>query len=108
MSDAVATATGLVGKDGYERGVVALIDDARRDGRRIRLLFELGPDFRRCGAMDVLGSAFHERRDPARGGTVPHQFPEHVAQGLAGLVAGFERDLQPGERERALHGGPPL
>ncbi|MDG6107319.1 STAS/SEC14 domain-containing protein [Dactylosporangium aurantiacum] len=43
--DAV-TATGMVGKDEYERVVVALIDDARRDGRRIRLLFELGPEFR--------------------------------------------------------------
>ncbi|MET7423697.1 STAS/SEC14 domain-containing protein [Dactylosporangium sp. NPDC005555] len=39
-------ATGLVRKDDYERSVVTLVDSARRDGRRIRLLFELGSDFR--------------------------------------------------------------
>lgn len=38
-------ATGYVTKDDYENVVEPLIDRARRDGRRIRLLYELGPDF---------------------------------------------------------------
>ena len=53
-------------------------------------------------------SAFDERRDPTRGGAVLQQFAEHVAQCVAGLVAGFEADLQARERQRALRGGVPL
>lgn len=39
-------ATGHVSKDDYERVVEPLVDDARREGRHIRLLFEFGPEFR--------------------------------------------------------------
>ncbi|MGW2744124.1 STAS/SEC14 domain-containing protein [Streptomyces sp. NPDC001450] len=39
-------AIGTVSKDDYEAVIEPIIDDARREGRRIRLLWECGPDFR--------------------------------------------------------------
>ncbi|WP_237323462.1 STAS/SEC14 domain-containing protein [Streptomyces sp. MOE7] len=39
-------ATGTVSKHDYETVVEPLIDAARREGRRIKLLYEIGPDFR--------------------------------------------------------------
>jgi hypothetical protein len=38
-------AVGKVTKEDYERVVEPLLDDARRDGRRIRFLYEMGPEF---------------------------------------------------------------
>ncbi|NJP78870.1 STAS/SEC14 domain-containing protein [Streptomyces sp. AA8] len=38
-------AVGTVSKDDYQKVVEPLIDDARRSGRRIRFLCEIGPDF---------------------------------------------------------------
>ncbi len=35
----------MVSKDDYERVFVPILEDARRDGRRLRLLYELGPAF---------------------------------------------------------------
>lgn len=43
--DAVS-AVGTVSKTDYETVVEPLIDEARREGRRIRLLYEFGPEFR--------------------------------------------------------------
>ncbi|MFD9098489.1 STAS/SEC14 domain-containing protein [Streptomyces collinus] len=42
----VVKASGTVTKDDYETVIEPLIDAARREGRRIRLLWEAGPDFR--------------------------------------------------------------
>ncbi|WP_084768954.1 STAS/SEC14 domain-containing protein [Streptomyces sp. MOE7] len=39
-------ATGTVSKHDYETVVEPLIDAARKEGRRIKLLYEIGPDFR--------------------------------------------------------------
>ncbi|WP_460105315.1 SpoIIAA family protein [Streptomyces sp. YKOK-J1] len=39
-------AIGTVTKDDYEAVVQPLLDEARREGRRIRLLWECGPEFR--------------------------------------------------------------
>ncbi|MFH8773664.1 STAS/SEC14 domain-containing protein [Streptomyces sp. NPDC017958] len=39
-------AIGTVSKDDYQAVIEPLIDDARREGRRIRLLWECGPEFR--------------------------------------------------------------
>jgi hypothetical protein len=39
-------ANGQVSKDDFERVVAPMIDDARREHRRIRLLYEFGPRFR--------------------------------------------------------------
>ncbi|WP_220213770.1 STAS/SEC14 domain-containing protein [Streptomyces shenzhenensis] len=39
-------ASGTVSKDDYKAVIEPLIDDARREGRRIRLLWECGPEFR--------------------------------------------------------------
>lgn len=39
-------AIGTVTKEDYERVVEPLIDEARREGRRIRILSEIGPEFR--------------------------------------------------------------
>ncbi|WP_424887060.1 STAS/SEC14 domain-containing protein [Streptomyces sp. XH2] len=39
-------AVGTVSKDDYQKVVEPLIDDARRNGRRIRILCEIGPDFK--------------------------------------------------------------
>lgn len=41
----VVKAVGTVSKDDYRQVVEPLIDDARRSGRRIRILCELGPEF---------------------------------------------------------------
>ena len=38
-------AAGKVSKEDYERVLEPLLDDARREGRRIRLLYQLGPEF---------------------------------------------------------------
>jgi hypothetical protein len=38
-------AVGTVTKEDYESVVEPLLDDARRDGRRIRFLYEMGPEF---------------------------------------------------------------
>lgn len=38
-------AVGKVSKEDYERVFEPLLDDARREGRRIRLLYQLGPEF---------------------------------------------------------------
>jgi len=38
-------AVGKVSKEDYERVFEPLIDEARREGRRIRLLYQLGPEF---------------------------------------------------------------
>ncbi|MFG2859225.1 STAS/SEC14 domain-containing protein [Streptomyces sioyaensis] len=42
----VVQASGTVSKNDYERVIEPLVDDARSEGRRIRLLFEMGPEFR--------------------------------------------------------------
>ncbi|MEE1767460.1 STAS/SEC14 domain-containing protein [Streptomyces sp. JV185] len=39
-------AIGTVSKDDYQAVIEPLVDDARREGRRIRLLYEFGPEFR--------------------------------------------------------------
>lgn len=39
-------AIGMVSKDDYQAVIEPLVDDARREGRRIRLLWECGPEFR--------------------------------------------------------------
>ncbi|ASN22833.1 STAS/SEC14 domain-containing protein [Streptomyces pluripotens] len=39
-------AIGTVSKDDYETVIEPLVDDARRTGRRIRFLYEFGPEFR--------------------------------------------------------------
>ncbi|MEV5480070.1 MULTISPECIES: STAS/SEC14 domain-containing protein [Streptomyces] len=39
-------AVGTVSKSDYETVIEPLIDAARREGRRIRILYEVGPDFR--------------------------------------------------------------
>ncbi|GAA3030804.1 hypothetical protein GCM10020000_04500 [Streptomyces olivoverticillatus] len=38
-------AVGTVSKDDYQKVVEPLIDDARREGRRLRILCEIGPEF---------------------------------------------------------------
>jgi hypothetical protein len=38
-------ATGTVSREDYERVVIPLVEEARREGRRIRLLFHFGPEF---------------------------------------------------------------
>jgi hypothetical protein len=38
-------AVGRVSKEDYERVLAPLIDAARRDGRRLRLLYQVGPEF---------------------------------------------------------------
>ena len=38
-------AVGRVSKEDYERVFEPLLDDARREGRRLRLLYQLGPEF---------------------------------------------------------------
>lgn len=38
-------AVGRVSKGDYEQWVVPLLEDARREGRHLRLLYQLGPDF---------------------------------------------------------------
>ena len=42
--DALA-AVGTLTKDDYVQSIEPLFDDARRDGRRIRLLIEIGPEY---------------------------------------------------------------
>jgi hypothetical protein len=42
--DALA-ATGTLTKEDYERSIEPLFDDARRSGRRIKLLIEIGPEY---------------------------------------------------------------
>ncbi|MBO0655817.1 STAS/SEC14 domain-containing protein [Streptomyces triculaminicus] len=39
-------AVGTVSRDDYQKVVEPLIEDARREGRRIRMLCEMGPDFK--------------------------------------------------------------
>jgi len=39
------SATGKVSRDDYEQVLVPILEDARRDGRRLRLLYQLGPTF---------------------------------------------------------------
>ncbi|GAA2716382.1 MULTISPECIES: STAS/SEC14 domain-containing protein [Streptomyces] len=41
----VGTAIGTVSKDDYQQVVEPLLDDARRNGRRLRILCEIGPQF---------------------------------------------------------------
>ena len=43
--DAV-NAVGAVSKKDYETVIEPLIDEARREGRRLRFLYEFGPEFR--------------------------------------------------------------
>ena len=38
-------AIGKISKEDYEKVFVPLLDEARREGRRIRLLYQLGPEF---------------------------------------------------------------
>ena len=38
-------ATGRVSKEDYEQVFVPLLDEARQEGRRLRLLYQLGPEF---------------------------------------------------------------
>lgn len=38
-------AVGKISKEDYEKFFVPLLDEARREGRRIRLLYQLGPEF---------------------------------------------------------------
>jgi len=38
-------AVGTLSKEDYERTFEPLLDDARREGKRLRLLYQLGPDF---------------------------------------------------------------
>jgi len=38
-------ATGKISKEDYESVFEPLVDEARRDGKRLRFLYELGPDF---------------------------------------------------------------
>jgi hypothetical protein len=39
-------AVGRISKDDYERVMEPLLESARRDGRRLRFLYEIGPEFR--------------------------------------------------------------
>ncbi len=39
------SATGKVSKDDYDRVFVPILEEARRDGRRVRLFYQLGPAF---------------------------------------------------------------
>ena len=40
-------ASGVVSKEDYERVVLPHLEEARRQGRRVRILYHLGPDFDR-------------------------------------------------------------
>ena len=44
-------AVGRVSKEDYERVFEPLIDGARREGRRIRLLYQFGPEFEGSTAL---------------------------------------------------------
>ncbi len=41
-----AKAVGAITKDDYEQVFIPLLDQARRDGRRIRFLYQFGPEFK--------------------------------------------------------------
>ena len=38
-------AIGIVSKEDYEKVLVPFFDEARREGRRLRFLYQLGPEF---------------------------------------------------------------
>ncbi len=51
-------ATGTVSREDYDRAVVPVLEDARREGRRIRFLYHVGPDFKGFTA----GAAWEDAR----------------------------------------------
>lgn len=51
-------ARGVVTKDDYRRVVQPMLDEAQRNGRRLRLLYQVGPDFERF----TFGAAWEDLR----------------------------------------------
>jgi stage II sporulation SpoAA-like protein len=71
--DALA-AIGTLTKEDYEQSIEPLFDDARRSGRRIQLLVEIGPDFdgyTAGAAWEKTANAEEDSRPLQRGPAAP-------------------------------------
>jgi hypothetical protein len=67
------TAVGTITRDDYAQTIEPILDDARRDGRRLRILLEIGPEY----DHSTVGAAWEKTENALR------------SRPLLGLVEGY-------------------